>query len=655
MRIHIFSHILLFAVVVSILAGIASAGYEERLYAYWTMDNAQTGGGESQNYTGQLNLGVNGVDTGQTGILGHAYDYELGDAGDYLNRSYSSRISSGNDWTLSLWFNMENYTGSTNYVMFSNSDGSNSRLNVFMSSGKPRVAIYDGAFYYCNTSASQLSVGSWHNIIVAHTASGNICRAWIDGTQAWTASTSQTNAGTSSFTIGAHNDNGLKAWFDGLIDEVAVWDYAFDATGDNASAIYNGGSGFNPLVPLDITLTIHSPANNTNTTTNQFYVNFTADSTDSSDGDCYLYANGSLINSTPFTDGVVGDMTATLADGEHTWELICNTSTISDTQAGSFNYYIDSSAPVCNFGTSYRVVNLNDGFDFDVTCTDNHFYSLNVSCTTYSFFIDGLDVTSYSFNQTFTTNGSFAGDSCTYEYCDGHTASELKSHWTALTSESRVEVLKDAEKVFDLSVDTIGAVVTYDLLMDRMSYTFDVGMSFKDKHKFTLNMSPDSVYIPSEEFAGWMVSSREKIWVDFNGEGIKDVKVKKIKSGVWEIEVKTDKDKIKFESTGELNCVSGTFSVESAWADMGSFTPFECPIDSTAGSIGFVGVMFLFMFMIVINVTMLRYPIIDGFLAVVLMILGVSLWSCNQWYTYFVVVFSLGYLGATINKLFRHV
>jgi hypothetical protein len=51
-------------------------------------------------------------------------------------------------------------------------------------------------------------------------------------------------ASTSGLHIGA--DRVGTGQFDGLIDEVAIWDRALDAT--DVSALYNGGAGIN-LVP----------------------------------------------------------------------------------------------------------------------------------------------------------------------------------------------------------------------------------------------------------------------------------------------------------------------------------------------------------------------------------------------------------------------
>ena len=91
--------------------------------------------------------------------------------------------------------------------------------------------------------AHGISTGSWHHL--AWTYDGSTATVYVDGVSKGTESISITMESAShNTTIGKSNPSGGD-YFDGLINEVAIWDEALDA--DAVTALYNSGT------PLDAT------------------------------------------------------------------------------------------------------------------------------------------------------------------------------------------------------------------------------------------------------------------------------------------------------------------------------------------------------------------------------------------------------------------
>jgi len=233
----------------------------------------------------------------------------------------------------------------------------------------------------------------------------------------------------------------------------------------------------------------------------------------------------------------------------------------SDNQTISFNF-TDTTDPVCDFPSEYRQLN-STSLNFNINCVDEHFYSLNVTCpaNNYTFFVDGLDTTSYTFNETIT---NAVWDTCSYRYADGHTANKLKHFWNPITYDSEIDLIADGELIANVKSLTAGASVSYDIKHDRVSYTFDLSHSLNNQFTFIVQTSPNSKYLPSDEYQGWIIIDNN-YWLDFNSDQLDandKVKVKNLGDGLWEIVVKVKDNKIiEFESIGELNVVEGSFVI----------------------------------------------------------------------------------------------
>ena len=241
--------------------------------------------------------------------------------------------------------------------------------------------------------------------------------------------------------------------------------------------------------------------------------------------------------------------------------------TVNDTFGAEANASInfavnDTINPECNFPSEYRQENTTS-LQFNVACTDENFYSLNVTCpaNNYSFYADGLNVQYYLFNQTI-TNAVF--DSCSFRYCDGHTASSLASDW---------QVIRNGSNAIDFVIDYTpktrfytadkNVLISHELKDDRVEFE----VRWDD---FTLlpyrtvfyQASENSHHFKSDSYPAWIVDSDSGTWFDLSGMPAKYEIIKHAK-GLWEVRLYGIKQgvPVSFRSVGELNCVEGVFAI----------------------------------------------------------------------------------------------
>ena len=104
---------------------------------------------------------------------------------------------------------------------------------VYVNAGSP----YNMAF---PTGGNQ----TWHHIAVTYDASTGLCTAYLDGSVVNSMPISGALQASAHFVIGGHQAGTTRNW-NGLIDEVAVWNRALGA--DYIAELWNNGNGFKPF------------------------------------------------------------------------------------------------------------------------------------------------------------------------------------------------------------------------------------------------------------------------------------------------------------------------------------------------------------------------------------------------------------------------
>jgi len=214
----------------------ATAGDLDDATVYYSFDDVDLSGSNPDDLSINGNDGTNeGADTGQTGILGEAFDYIKANT-DRVDFP-TGLITGSSDRTVCLWAKPD-AVGTSNYLF---GIGTASANEVF------------GAQF---TSINDLTVVGWSgedritgytlpNTNWAHycfTVESNSLKTYVNGglEDTW----SHTYATGSSFAnIGKH-PSASSYDFDGLIDEFVIYDFAI--TLSQVGELYNSGNGYNP-------------------------------------------------------------------------------------------------------------------------------------------------------------------------------------------------------------------------------------------------------------------------------------------------------------------------------------------------------------------------------------------------------------------------
>lgn len=189
----------------------------------------------------------------------NSYSVSLDGSDDYIEISDKfDFIQQSCVFTVSAWLKLDNvnanalqgfvsnnYTSSSYglYLFYDNRSvtGSSKDLRVLFSANSVNTDII---------VANGITDTNWHHYAVTCTASGGTLALYVDGSlvDSTTAPTTTTNTANGNLRFGSATNN--SAHFDGLIDEVAVFNTALSAS--DVTDIYNGGvpkdiSSLNPL------------------------------------------------------------------------------------------------------------------------------------------------------------------------------------------------------------------------------------------------------------------------------------------------------------------------------------------------------------------------------------------------------------------------
>jgi len=123
-----------------------------------------------------------------------------------------------------------------------NNSGANLNILFFAQDGSTQKFYHHGTGGNNYTGSSNtFESGQWHHIVMVVDSSGN-GKLYINGGHEATWSNGS-NSSVNRFSIGQEWDSATKAsdFFDGKIDEVAIWNVALSAA--DVTALYNSGNG----------------------------------------------------------------------------------------------------------------------------------------------------------------------------------------------------------------------------------------------------------------------------------------------------------------------------------------------------------------------------------------------------------------------------
>lgn len=215
----------------------------DNLVAYYKLDEASGNGLDA--HTGGKTLTDTNTVGATTGVLNNGRTFD--GTNERLVRSDTAfRFASG-DFTVSLWANADSLAGSsygTGLVSHMSGDAQGDWWITFGTSGNigfgfwPSAGSPSGGFR--QTANSVVTTATWYHIVVRK--SGSTFTIWKDGASQSITVNGNTDSGWNNdgFQIGTHYSSDGNYFFDGIIDELGVWNVALSDA--QIAELYNSGS-----------------------------------------------------------------------------------------------------------------------------------------------------------------------------------------------------------------------------------------------------------------------------------------------------------------------------------------------------------------------------------------------------------------------------
>jgi len=236
------------ALLLLIIPLTGNAALIDDLISYWELNETS---GSRIDIHGINDLTDNNTVLYGTGILNNAADFELANS-EYLSITDASQtgLDITGDISISAWVNIESAPSNNGMsiaykwgagnqgaygLVYEDVGGTKQLLLNLYDSGAPGSNIE----YRQNTD---LGTATWHHVVVKWIASTGVATFYVDGTSIGTDTDTSANDiqnGTGVFAIG-DLATGVQWFFDGLIDEVGIWDRAI--SGAEVTELYNSGT-----------------------------------------------------------------------------------------------------------------------------------------------------------------------------------------------------------------------------------------------------------------------------------------------------------------------------------------------------------------------------------------------------------------------------
>lgn len=222
-------------------------------------------------YTGTFNLDGGSVTLAQPSFAQGGTSYDFG--GGFVG-SASALTNSLTEWTVEVWVNYDSAKISQSNFLSNDQGGWNDDVlfgigaetgNVGVPGGSVGLVQQGSPGVVRDAVASPLAAGEWHHVVVTGSATAGALTLYVDGV-ALVVNDALTNGVTfngadgigsaANLTIGAARPNSADAGYrpyDGLLDEVAIYDTVLDA--GTIASHFATGSSVGPVIALEVVIT----------------------------------------------------------------------------------------------------------------------------------------------------------------------------------------------------------------------------------------------------------------------------------------------------------------------------------------------------------------------------------------------------------------
>lgn len=403
-------------------------GSESNLEGYWTMDGVLTDGTSNGNDLINNNSAVFSTDEGSGTCTPPDYkssDFEVNST-QYLSISDGSQTGLGitGDLTIEFWAKWESIQAVVGLVSKWDEFGTNNRSYQlrYKSDGGGDRFVFAVSQNGSNATEKEWSflptVDTWYHIAMVYDASAGSSELFINGASQGAQSGNYTSIynGNSSVWVGStKGGSGQYGYFDGLMDDIRIWNVAKSSTdicSDMAIGNVAGSeSGLQAYWTLDGVLT--DATSNGNTLSN---TNGVAYSPDESTGSCSPPPVFESISSVSVTGGhplnipkpsglQVGDLMVAIIGAPNDFST-----SSSDGFTELYDFYANE-GNMCHMGVYWKIATASDVAATDFSFTTNTSQSINGCILRISGAnqTNPINASSNNINTANTSNPSFSG------------------------------------------------------------------------------------------------------------------------------------------------------------------------------------------------------------------------------------------------------
>ena len=274
--------------------------------------------------------------------------------------------------TINFWLNLDAIDGADQQRLFGRYDaGGAGEVQMTIIQGTKDIRIRWTASNSTGFDLADQDVGSGVWTMVTLVISNTHIKGYINGTAFETQGIFSPFTSAVNTSLGARDRVGTDDdWFDGLIDEFGIWNRTLSDA--EVTQLFNGGAGISFQRTFAPAITLNSPVDNFNTSSNSITFNGTITSS-------------GVLNVTLFIDGVLNEtnssgidntdylFTKILSEGKHNWTYeAC--SALGCTNATTRTFTIDTEAPHLNITSPNETFNfheINTNLSLNWNATDN--------------------------------------------------------------------------------------------------------------------------------------------------------------------------------------------------------------------------------------------------------------------------------------------
>lgn len=363
-----------------------------------------------------------------------------------------------------------------------------------------------------------------------------------------------------------------------IADDIYIFDYDLTPA-EILTVMYENYTGTPPYVPPAINVTITSPENNygfnasrllalnsaitITTYHNMTDVNCTINGTGFSyfdtDGDTHTYFRNDTY----------------LPNGLYNYLVLCSNITNPTINASdSVSFRIDTTPPSIAptiLLSGNNTFTINSTLITQINFTDDvEIYSINVTFKngTNVYSASNLGQSHYELNISRQVDETIT-NYLDVEVCDAHTNEQIKNidridvdkKGLKFVIEDNPLFMKDKwVSVYPKEYSEYLNSPTTDKQLDRYTFTFNKAVDTKNTETFVVESSEYIDIAKIQKYGGHLIIPSLNRWIDFENKDAKKYDIKRISSTMVEITVHGLKNKaIRFESIGELNCVSSRY------------------------------------------------------------------------------------------------